>query len=113
MTSERKGSELGRQANRRKFTFVPLRVLCVDFGLSAQRPLCPSCDRTADVAGGPFATSRHRDVYSITSSARADRVGGTSIPSAFAVLRLITSSNFVDRSIGRSPGLSPLRMRAT
>ena len=32
--------------------------------------------------------------YSITSSARASSVGGTSRPSAFAVLRLITSSNF-------------------
>jgi hypothetical protein len=29
--------------------------------------------------------------YSITSSARADRVGGNSRPSAFAVLRLIAN----------------------
>jgi hypothetical protein len=29
--------------------------------------------------------------YSITSSARASSVGGTSMPSAFAVLRLITN----------------------
>ena len=34
-------------------------------------------------------------IYSITSSARASRVGGTSRPSAFAVLRLITSSYLV------------------
>jgi hypothetical protein len=33
--------------------------------------------------------------HSITSSARASSVGGTSSPSAFAVLRLITSSNLV------------------
>jgi hypothetical protein len=33
--------------------------------------------------------------YSITSSARASSVGGTLMPSALAVLRLITSSNFV------------------
>ena len=33
--------------------------------------------------------------YSITSSARASSVGGTSRPSAFAVLRLITSSYLV------------------
>ena len=49
--------------------------------------------------------------YSITSSARASSVGGTSRPSAFAVLRLITSSNFVARSTGMSGGLAPLRMR--
>ena len=34
-------------------------------------------------------------VYSITSSARASSAGGTSRPSVFAVLRLMTSSNFV------------------
>ena len=33
--------------------------------------------------------------YSITSSAATCRVCGTVMPSAFAVLRLITSSNFV------------------
>src|ERR1700757_5280781 len=50
--------------------------------------------------------------HSITLSARASSVAGTSRPSAFAVLRLIISSNLVDRWIGRSPGFSPLRMRA-
>src|SRR5262245_64517586 len=33
--------------------------------------------------------------YSITSSARARRAGGTSRPSDFAVLKLMTSSNLV------------------
>src|SRR6516164_8962250 len=51
--------------------------------------------------------------YSITSSARASSVGGTSRPSAFAVLRLITSSNLVDACTGRSAGFSPLRIRST
>jgi hypothetical protein len=49
--------------------------------------------------------------YSMTSSARASSEGGTSIPSAFAVLRLKTNSNFVGCNTGRSPGLSPLRIR--
>src|SRR5262245_41070436 len=39
------------------------------------------------------------------------RVGGTSRPSAFAVLRLMISSTFVDCWTGRSAGFSPLRMR--
>ena len=51
--------------------------------------------------------------YSITSSARASSIGGTSMPSAFAVLRLMTSSNLVGCSTGRSPGFSSLRMRPT
>src|SRR5262245_51316858 len=38
--------------------------------------------------------------HSITSSARASSVGGTSRPSALAVLRLISSSNLVGCSIG-------------
>src|SRR5262245_26239840 len=48
--------------------------------------------------------------HSITSSARCWRNQGTSRPSALAVLRLITSSNFVGCSTGRSAGLAPLRI---
>jgi hypothetical protein len=51
--------------------------------------------------------------YSITSSARASSVGGTSSPSVLAVLRLITSSYFTGACTGRSAGLSPFRMRLT
>src|SRR5262245_44609026 len=51
--------------------------------------------------------------YWITSSARASSVGGIVRPSALAVLRLISSSNFVGSSIGRSAGLAPLRILST
>src|SRR5262249_14492877 len=50
--------------------------------------------------------------HSITSSAVASSVLGTVRPRAFAVLRLITSSNLVGSWTGRSAGLSPLRMRS-
>src|SRR5262249_28071167 len=50
---------------------------------------------------------------SITSSARASSCGGTSRPSALAVLRLITSSYLVGACTGRSAGFSPLRMQST
>src|SRR5262249_43050268 len=52
-------------------------------------------------------------VHSITSSARATRVAGTSRPSALAVFRLSTNSNLVGCCTGRSAGLAPLRMRST
>src|SRR5215471_4198560 len=52
----------------------------------------------------------HLRGYSITSSARASSVGGTVRPSAFAALRLMTSSNLVGCSIGRSAGLAPLKI---
>src|SRR5213080_3397674 len=54
-----------------------------------------------------------RGHYSITSSARASTIGGTSRPRAFAVLRLITSSYLVGACTGRFAGFSPLRMRST
>jgi hypothetical protein len=51
--------------------------------------------------------------YSITSSARASIDGGIVSRSAFAVLRLITNSNLVGCSTGRSAGLVPLRILST
>jgi hypothetical protein len=51
-------------------------------------------------------------VHSITSSARADRPGGTSKPSAFAVFRLITISNLTACITGKSAGFAPLTISA-
>jgi hypothetical protein len=51
--------------------------------------------------------------YSITSSARASSVGGTSRPRMRAVCALISISNLADCSTGKSAGLVPLRMRPT
>src|SRR3981081_4608860 len=48
--------------------------------------------------------------HSITSSARASRVAGTSRPSALAAFRLMISSYLVGACTGRSAGFSPLRM---
>src|SRR5215471_8507009 len=47
--------------------------------------------------------------HSITSSAAACSVSGTVRPSSLAVFRLITSSNFVGCTTGKSAGFSPLR----
>jgi hypothetical protein len=51
--------------------------------------------------------------YSITSSARASSDGGISMPSARAVSRLMTNSNLLDCTTGKSAGVAPLRMRPT
>jgi hypothetical protein len=61
----------------------------------------PKSGDKADIAGLRIRAITGREqmqqsqCYSITSSARASSVGGTSRPSVFAVLRLITSSNLV------------------
>src|SRR5262249_59764160 len=49
--------------------------------------------------------------HSITSSARASSVGGTLRPSVRAVSALITSSNLLDCTTGRSAAFAPLRIR--
>src|SRR5262245_32410705 len=49
--------------------------------------------------------------HSITSSAMASSPGGKLRPNTLAVLRLITNSNLVDWTTGRSAGFSPLRIR--
>src|SRR5262245_12495557 len=51
--------------------------------------------------------------HSITSSARASMLGGTSRPSALAVLRLITSSNLTGAWTGSSLGFPPRSTRST
>src|SRR6266849_6152224 len=51
--------------------------------------------------------------HRITSSARNSTDDGIVSLSAVAVLRLITSSNFVSCSTGRSAGLAPLRILST
>src|SRR5262249_55902357 len=51
--------------------------------------------------------------HSITSSARASSVGGTSRPRAFAVFRVRISSKLVGCSTGRSAGFVPLRIQST
>src|SRR6516162_9307407 len=50
-------------------------------------------------------------LYSITSSAMASTSGGTVRPSAPAVFMLMTISNLVGCSTGRSAGFSPFRIR--
>src|SRR5262249_6491598 len=62
--------------------------------------------------GGPELGSRYRP-RNRGASARASSVGGTSRPSALAVLRLITSSHFVGCSTGSSAGLAPLKILST
>jgi hypothetical protein len=56
-----------------------------------------------------FGCAAPMATHSITSSARASRAGGTSRPSAFAVVKLMTSSNLVGCTTGNSAGLAPLR----
>ena len=70
-------------------------------------------DTSASVGMSQSVPATEVASYSITSSARASKEGGTVRPSALAVFMLITSSNLVGCSTGRSEGLAPLRILST
>src|SRR5262249_46231202 len=63
------------------------------------------CSKDRSISGG--------GCYSITSSARASSEGGMVRPMALAVLRLMTSSNFVGCSTGSSAAFTPRSRRST
>src|SRR5262245_26706760 len=88
---------LGRQdTDRDYFPSRPPRI-------GRQRPRSRTADQSNELAA----------VHSITCSAPASSILGITMPRSFAVLRLITSSNFVGACTGRSAGLAPRRMRLT
>ncbi len=86
--------------------------------VSICRPVTLDSGHGADVLACPRSANNglmHRSnlrLYSITSSARCCKINGTVIPSALAVLRLMTSSYLVGACTGRSAGFSPFSMRS-
>jgi len=85
-----------------------------------KRPLCPpkrpNFALVHEVREGPQAaagSSSKIPNYSITSSARTSSVEGTSMSSALAVIKLMTNSNLVGCSTGRSEGFDPRKILST
>src|SRR5262249_27919351 len=68
--------------------------------------LCLGRERRGE-QGGRRRDERPPIHHSMTWSARASTEGGIVMPSALAVLRLTTSSNFVGCWTGRSAGFAP------
>jgi hypothetical protein len=85
-------------------------------GMSAMPPIPTELMRHNKTSRGAMTglmhcSKEHR--HSIVSSARSRSEVGIVMPSALAVLRLITNSNLVGCITGRSAGLSPLRILPT
>src|SRR5450759_4611044 len=76
----------------------------------AQRIFDQQCKKTfATISANRRHSHRSKQhLYTITSSARVSSVGEMFRPSTLAVLRLITSSNLVGCSTGKSAGFAPL-----
>jgi hypothetical protein len=88
-------------------TLPRLRALAL-FGRRPPHRVVRPSSRRPKTCTEPDISQPH---HSITSSARASSVGGTSVPSVLAVCKLMTNSNLVGLRTGRSAGLSPLRIR--
>ena len=67
----------------------------------------------APLLGGQVDCLLGRHLHRMTSSARSKTGSAMVIPSSRAVLRLTTSVNWVGCSIGRPPGLAPLKILST
>src|SRR5262249_21915281 len=105
----------------------PNRPTCSVRSAPNAEPAPPSCCRPATPKLCSFTSMRSQPksrwaltLFSVISSwraatawARASSVGGTSRPSALAVLRLIIVANLVDCSTGMSSGLVPLIILST
>jgi hypothetical protein len=78
--------------------------------ISVSRPHGGALTGLLSATSRPEQVQQTEQAYSITSSASASSLGGTSIPSAFAILRLMLDVNLVGCSMGMSPGLVPLRI---
>ena len=93
--------------------------LSTEAAAPAARPTSASPQKLTSVPNEKFGRDgpakshalQQRASYSITSSARAMSVGGTWRPSALAVFRLITNSNFIGAWTGSSLGFEPLSMQ--
>ena len=82
---------------------IALGRACVRF-----TPKSGHAERQLDVRFVPKAEVGQ--LHSMTLSARVSKVAGTSMPSDLAVCRLMTNSNLVDCTTGKSAGLAPLRI---
>jgi len=89
-------------------------LLFSDDSSGLSEPTCASGIRPRAACGETNSrthASQQKVFYSITSSAVASNIAGTSRPSVLAVFRLMTNSNLVGRTTGKSLGFSPLRIR--
>ena len=89
------------------------RSMCTMSALHPKADMCSATSTCLLCANSELMQRSKKDRYSINSSAVVRSDAGTVRPSAFAVLRLITISNLVGCSTGRSAGFMPLRIRST
>src|SRR5262249_24115709 len=104
----------GRQHYRRLRGHGHIHGRALRVVLIASSPCSWPCSRNRRCTIPPVGERRSSTLYSMISSARNSSGCGIFGPSGvLAVFRLITSSNLVACSTGRSAGLAPLRILST
>src|SRR5262245_41706166 len=104
-------------------TFIGVVLCHILIGPTRGAVNTPHCStqlqgKDEDLITAPMSTKRviflHlREAQRITSSAKRSSAGGIGISSTWAVLRLMTSSNFMGCSTGSSAGLAPFKILST
>jgi Tripartite tricarboxylate transporter family receptor len=112
-TCSRRAFSHQRSSPPRRLSFCPEAAAVADmlWRLLMTRSGSRLCVAAFGIMWAILVLRPHRTRYWITSSAMANSVSGMVRPRALAVLRLMTSSNFVACWTGRSAGFSPLRIR--
>src|SRR6185437_11874300 len=101
------------QAALKLVTLPRERCNCVQVADNRHRALLRASGKRPGDGHSAERSDQPAAPHSIASSAWASRSGGTVRPSVLAVLRLITNSNLVGCSTGRSAGFAPLRILST
>jgi hypothetical protein len=100
----------GRPALKRAFLSPPTREISAGVSKCLVRLVGPLPRRHVNEI--KLAWGQLRELGRPAERVRKTPIGGTVRPSAFAVFRLIASSNFVGRNTGSSAGDTPLRTRS-
>ena len=103
-------AEHGARSREHRAKNVTAKMLC------ARRTVSNDISKNCFLISSPVCFSGSLPLapcYFMTLSALTSTFGGIVRPICFAVFRLITSSNFVGCSTGRSEGLAPFRILST
>src|SRR5262249_34973110 len=108
-------AQLLQRLQERRITGLRFCIVRCQIGEQADPPHALALLRAHRKRPRGGGASEQRDelasLHSITSSAVASSIGATLRPSIRAICPLMTSSNLVDCTTGRSARFAPLRMR--
>src|SRR5438128_5200000 len=104
---------VSRADKKNSYAVIFLRLLCLGGQTHRKKQSAKSDAKEFAFCTIAYCLAARACFHLITLSARKRTDSGIVRLRAFAVFRLITSSNFVGLSTGKSAGLAPLRILST